>query len=235
VFVVHVTDTLSGLKDSAYVRIVEPIGVMAGAIAASAGALAAGNVPAGTQAVLPLSITNTNSGLLRIDSLKTITAFFIPAWDTTITLLGAGDTMSVAITFAPAAAVVYMDTLFVYSSSPMSPLKVPLSGNGSVTGVAAGSEIPAIYSLDQNYPNPFNPSTTIRFGLPVASRVRLTVHDILGREVARLADGIQKEGYVTVTWAPQAASGVYFVRMDATGIADDNQRFVEVRRMVLLK
>ncbi len=232
---VRVTHTASGLKDSAYVRVVAPLGAVPGTIAASAATLNAGIVAAGTQSLIPLAITNTAGGLLKVDSLKTLTTVFAPVWDPTISLLRAEDTLWVEVLFAPTAAVIYTDTLYVYNSSPNSPLKIALTGNGGVTGVVGESSVPTVYSLDQNYPNPFNPTTTIRFGLPVASRVRLTVHDILGREIAQLADGIQKEGFVTVTWSPQVASGVYFFRLEATGVSAGEERFTKVKRMVLLK
>lgn len=50
------------------------------------------------------------------------------------------------------------------------------------------SEIPVNYSLYQNYPNPFNPNTNITFDLPKGDFTRLTVYDILGREVSVLVN-----------------------------------------------
>ncbi|MCB0313649.1 MAG: T9SS type A sorting domain-containing protein, partial [Calditrichaeota bacterium] len=49
--------------------------------------------------------------------------------------------------------------------------------------------IPDQYALEQNYPNPFNPTTGIRFTLPEAAAVKLTVYDISGREVRSLLSG----------------------------------------------
>src|SRR5208282_1918345 len=51
-----------------------------------------------------------------------------------------------------------------------------------------GAAIPTTFSLKQNYPNPFNPLTTIEFDVPVQSLVTLKVFDILGQQVAVLAN-----------------------------------------------
>ncbi len=70
------------------------------------------------------------------------------------------------------------------------------------------------YELRQNYPNPFNPSTTIEFAIPQANMVKLTVYDILGREVVRLLDNRMDAGRHAVTFdASRLASGVYFYRL----------------------
>ena len=104
---------------------------------------------------------------------------------------------------------------------------------------------PKNYVLYQNYPNPFNPSTTIRFSLPVKSSVKLLIFDLLGREVGRLIEREMMEGYQEVEWKSSMgtgistrggyASGVYFYRLEATATDDSGKRFVDVRKMVLLK
>jgi hypothetical protein len=64
------------------------------------------------------------------------------------------------------------------------------------------------------WPNPFNPVTVVGYRLSVVGDVRLSVHDILGREVAVLANGIQQAGSHQVRFdATNLASGVYFVRL----------------------
>lgn len=83
--------------------------------------------------------------------------------------------------------------------------------------------------LGQNYPNPFNPTTQIQFALSKPARVRLVVYDMLGREVAKLADGEMAAGYHSVTWnASGVSSGVYIYRLTAGN-------FVQTRRMLLMK
>jgi hypothetical protein len=89
--------------------------------------------------------------------------------------------------------------------------------------------LPENFSLSQNFPNPFNPTTEIRYQLPEASEVRLTVYDLLGQQVQVLVDGFEDAGYRSVVWdAKEAGSGLYFVRMKT----DD---FVQVRKMVLMR
>jgi hypothetical protein len=83
-----------------------------------------------------------------------------------------------------------------------------------VTAVPVASTQPAVYGLLQNYPNPFNPRTTIRFRLPAAGTVRLTVHDLLGREVGVLADGRIDAGVHEIPFdASRLSSGTYFCRL----------------------
>ncbi len=81
------------------------------------------------------------------------------------------------------------------------------------------SGLPDAFALEQNYPNPFNPATTIRFALPHAAVVRLVVYDLLGREVARLAEGRREPGYYQVVWNGRSAegrevpTGIYIARL----------------------
>jgi hypothetical protein len=99
--------------------------------------------------------------------------------------------------------------------------------------------LPVSFSLSQNYPNPFNPSTVIRFQVPAASHVRLTVFDILGREVNVLVNEQKTPGTYEVKFsanggsasgggASSLASGVYFYRMQAGD-------FVDTKKFLLLK
>jgi photosystem II stability/assembly factor-like uncharacterized protein len=78
------------------------------------------------------------------------------------------------------------------------------------------AEQPGAFALDQNYPNPFNPSTQISFSMPQASHIRLTVHDLLGRTVAVLADETREAGQHKLTWnAERMPSGIYLARLHA--------------------
>ena len=91
------------------------------------------------------------------------------------------------------------------------------------------------YSLSQNYPNPFNPSTTIRYGLPTRSTVRLVIYNVLGQVVNELVNTEQQAGFQSVLWNANVASGMYFYRLEATSIDNPSLRFVETKKMLLLK
>jgi len=96
-----------------------------------------------------------------------------------------------------------------------------------VPSLAAGA--PAEFVLEQNFPNPFNPTTLIRYRLPEAANVRLSIFDLLGREVELLLAARQEAGSHQVRWEAGAySSGVYLLRLRA----DDR---VATRRMILLK
>lgn len=90
--------------------------------------------------------------------------------------------------------------------------------------------LPNRFTLRQNYPNPFNPSTMFEYTIPANGLVKLTIHDITGRQIAELVNTVQTVGTYTVSWNSNSrfASGIYFYRLQ-TG----NQ--VRARKMMLLK
>lgn len=77
------------------------------------------------------------------------------------------------------------------------------------------------FYLFHNYPNPFNPSTVIGYRLSVASRVELSIFDLLGKKVRTLVDERQPAGQYEVRWNGEDAdgnalsAGIYFYRMKA--------------------
>jgi protocatechuate 3,4-dioxygenase beta subunit len=122
------------------------------------------------------------------------------------------------------------------ATSDQSSVMLP-AGASRLTLVAEATGVPARFALDQNYPNPFNPTTSVRFEVPVASRVTLRVFNLLGQEVAVLLDGSELgEGAHSVQFdASRLASGVYLYRMEASPRGNGAQAFSEVRKMVLVK
>ncbi len=79
---------------------------------------------------------------------------------------------------------------------------------------AAAITIPRPAML-QNYPNPFNISTTIRYAVQTAGRVRITIHDRLGRQVAQPVDAPHTTGWHEIIWNSTRASGLYFIRLQS--------------------
>jgi len=91
------------------------------------------------------------------------------------------------------------------------------------------TKLPTSYELYPNYPNPFNPLTEITYSLPKASKVNLTIYNILGQKVATLIDGNQKTGTRSVRWdAKGLSSGIYLCRLKAG-------EYSKTIKMILLK
>lgn len=108
------------------------------------------------------------------------------------------------------------------------------------TGPGTGAEDDGLFvtGLAHARPNPFNPMTTIEYTAAAPSRVTIRVYDVAGKVVRTLVDSPVEAGPHTAAWdgandsGQRAASGVYFVRMEAEGPAG---AFREVRKVVLLK
>jgi len=94
--------------------------------------------------------------------------------------------------------------------------------------------IPGKFNLSQNYPNPFNPVTKIDFDLPFDSKVRISVYDMIGREVKTLIAGeIKTAGFYTVDLnALNLSSGTYFYRMIANS---QGKEYIFTKKMTVIK
>ncbi len=114
------------------------------------------------------------------------------------------------------------------------------------TAVAVEQEsMPGRFELAQNYPNPFNPTTDIEFRTANFEFVTLKVFDVLGREIATLAEGYHSAGSYKATFdASGLSSGVYYYRLEARqtdggqpgGASTGSARsFVQTKAMVLMK
>lgn len=85
-----------------------------------------------------------------------------------------------------------------------------MTSSSKATSATAAGGVPNNFELLQNYPNPFNPSTKIGYALKATGKVSVRVYDVLGREVARLVDGVQSAGQHSVTFdANNLPSGAY--------------------------
>jgi hypothetical protein len=113
--------------------------------------------------------------------------------------------------------------------------KYPQALLANITSVEEkGGGVPTAYALEQNYPNPFNPETTIKYQLPGASHVRLSVYTALGQEIRLLVDYSQPAAYHQVVWDGRdnagnlMPSGVYFYRL----VTD---KYTAMKKMVMMK
>ncbi len=110
-------------------------------------------------------------------------------------------------------------------------LAIAIRSDSLLTGVAdEGSVgIPISYALHQNFPNPFNPATQIAYDLPASGRVKLTIFDVVGREIGTLVDEIQQPGFKSIQFnSNRFASGVYFYRLTVGA-------FVATKKMIIMK
>ena len=100
---------------------------------------------------------------------------------------------------------------------------------------AAVQTLPEAFALADNFPNPFNPATTIKYALPQAADVELTVYNVVGQPVRTLVAEHQSAGRYVVEWdatndsGHSLSSGMYFYRLQAGG------EFLEAKKMLLLK
>jgi len=105
----------------------------------------------------------------------------------------------------------------------------------AVADTSQGNQnLPKRFALHANYPNPFNPTTVIKYDLPKAAHVTLTIYDVLGRKVRTLLDKDMLAGYQSIVWEGKddrdvpVASGIYLYRIQAAA-------FIKVKKMMLLR
>jgi len=101
----------------------------------------------------------------------------------------------------------------------------------SVTPLGTTPEtlLPAKWELSQNFPNPFNPTTKIRFNVPKRDMVRLTVYDMLGRQVYEIANREFGAGFYEILFdGSSLPSGQYIYRL----VSDEKTL---TRKMTLVK
>lgn len=124
--------------------------------------------------------------------------------------------------FVSNAALDFTDSTY-YSVSLNHPITI------SGTSVAVETTLPRRFELAQNFPNPFNPTTTIYFQIPMTSQVKLSVYDLLGKEVATLVNGkIVAGSHQVVFDGSNLMSGIYYYRLQAGD-------FVATKKLLLLK
>jgi flagellar hook assembly protein FlgD len=100
--------------------------------------------------------------------------------------------------------------------------------------VAEKNDVIKTYELKQNYPNPFNPETSISFTLPKQTYVKLSIYDILGKEIYNLTNQILPGGPHQLTWKGTdlfenpVPSGIYVYKLQTDS-------FVAVKKMLFVR
>ena len=104
------------------------------------------------------------------------------------------------------------------------------------------TEVPSGFSLRQNYPNPFNPTTIINYQLPISSYVKLSVFDILGREISVLVNEKLSAGVYEYEWNEKQSAGEYRIEWDANNYPSgvyfytlQTDKFTDTRKMILVR
>ena len=193
-----------------------------------------GNLKLGFSKDTTVTVTNTGTDTLKVTSITSTRTYFTVR--PTVLTIPPGESKPDTIRFTPDSIGVRSALILLTSNALTGTDTITVSGNATSTGVASfGSEIPKSYVLFQNFPNPFNPSTTIRFGVPLRSRVRLTIFDILGQKVGELMDENVEAGYFQKEWHGNIASGIYFCRIQAVALDDPQKRFAETKKLILLR
>ena len=83
------------------------------------------------------------------------------------------------------------------------------------------------FRLGSPYPNPFNPETTIPFALDRTLEIELVAHDVLGRTVTTLAQGVYPAGEHTIRFGGNTlASGLYMIELRAQNATMSTQVFL---------
>lgn len=172
-----------------------------------------------------LSVTQTIGTNPRFFVMPIDVRFYGKSRDTTITVFN--DSLSQSFLF-------YL---------PFAPDSVKIDPDNWILKTARGAQVDADqgspilpqFILEQNYPNPFNAGTMIRYTVPNRSRIQIAVYNILGQHVETLVEEIVEVGSHVVGWSPRFPSGVYMYKMEASRIDDPSRRYVEMKKMVLLR
>ena len=187
-----------------------------------------GGVLVNNDSTMTFSITNTGNAELIVTNISSNEPAFTVNNDSIA--VPPGDEKDVDVTFTPTSLGSYNGIIEITHNAIGSPDSVTATGNG-VTGISDElmNTIPDDFVIYQNYPNPFNPKTSIIFGLPEASEVKLTLFNALGEEIANLFEAYKNAGFYQVEFdASRLTSGIYFYQIQAGD-------FIETKKMVLLR
>lgn len=95
--------------------------------------------------------------------------------------------------------------------------------------IEAIADVPGKYFLGDVYPNPFNPSATFEFGVPERQNVRVSLHDLSGREIRSLFNGEVEANEIqrAKVDGSDLASGIYIVRIHGNSFAGSKMMILQ--------
>ncbi len=129
--------------------------------------------------------------------------------------------------------------LFTVNKFIINEFDVTNEAGGIVLTVNDILALPTVFALEQNYPNPFNPSTSIRYQLPEASMVNISVYNVLGQKVTTITSEFQTAGFYSILWkgnddkGQRVSSGLYLYHLDA--MSASGKKFTSTKKMLLVK
>ncbi|MDD5528737.1 MAG: T9SS type A sorting domain-containing protein [bacterium] len=99
--------------------------------------------------------------------------------------------------------------------------------------------LPFVFKMFQNFPNPFRNKTTIKYQIPLTSKVSLMLYDLTGRCVKTLVDEEQLPGYYKAELnSKDYPTGIYFAKFSAKGGSASGGKagdYKETRKLILMK
>ena len=158
-----------------------------------------------------------------------------------------GDTQWTLIALHPAASIKPSDAIIAVRRNAARLLNIPyeqIATAQTTSALERAESLPSSPQLCQNYPNPFNPNSEIRYQISEFRIVRLSVYDLLGREVSVLVNEKKAPGMYQVKFdGSNLASGVYFYRLQVrpldSAIGRDSKSgagdFFQAKKMMLMR
>lgn len=177
-----------------------------------------------------VGFVDTGSIALIVDSLYYNIDDSVLVWNDPLLIFYPDSSAMFALSYLDSVEVCVMAYDYVDYGTPNSMQSGPFCWSFDILS-AYMPKVPEEFSLSPAYPNPFNPITTIGYSVPVISDVNISIYDVNGRKITDLLKNNQllKPSYHTIEWnADGLPSGLYFIRMTATG-------FSSTQKVLLLK
>jgi len=131
------------------------------------------------------------------------------------------------------------DSKFLLTGEQIQNKETILTKNNSTE--QSETTVPKSFKLIGNYPNPFNPTTIINYTVPTTSNVKISIYDIAGSLIKSFYSNSLNAGIHSVEWdgtnesGLKVSSGTYIYRMEAVSLEGNAEKFVQSRKMILLK